>query len=99
MLIHKNLIHAIRQKLFCIFCSPCASDHDRINLVTNLFCQLSCFPDQLKYNRMHLATLLLRIDQDPVPGTLILTAGLLFKIECLALALSHADTAHTAVFI
>ena len=99
MPINKHFVYAVWQKFFGILRSSVSSYHDRIDLVAHFFCQLSCFPDQLKNHRMHLAALLLRIDQDAIPGTLVLSASLLLKIKCLALALSHTDTTHPAVFI
>ena len=99
MLIDEHFIYAVGQKLLRVLRSSGSSHHNRINLIANLLCQLSGFSDQLEDHRMHLAALLLCVYQDAIPGALILTAGFLFKIECLALALSHADAAHAAVFI
>src|SRR5699024_5300015 len=96
MFINKHLMYAVFQQISGILSSSRASRDHTVHMVPYLRSHFQSFSDQLKYNRMDLPLLLLRIDQEISPLLFIPFIGLLLKTDGLLRAFSHTEPAHTA---
>ena len=95
MLIYVHIVYAIWKKLFRIFFCSFSSDDHTVNLITDFDSHLSCFPDQLKGNRMDLSSLLLHIDKKVFPFILVKGFRLLLKPDSFLRAVTNAKPTHT----